>query len=830
MLHIKYALKHLFVFFVLSLALMLSVTANAETYSGDCGGYWNDVSWTLDTETQTLTIQGDGRIDDFFSVSPWIEYSEHIKTVDIKSGVTHVGNYAFYQLTSLEEVRLADTVQSIGTFSFQDCSSLRSINIPSGVTAINGFAFYNCSSLTEIQLPDSVTSIGTYAFANCTSIKNVVLGNEITLIQDSAFNGCNSLSSITLPNNVTSIGSYAFKYCSALTSITIPDSVTNIGYDAFAYCTGLSEVVIGDGVKSLYGFNFYNSTSLTSIVLGDGITSIDYNAFKGCTKLKNIVFGNSITSIGIQAFDGCSSLTQLTIPDSVTSIGQNAFAGCSSLQKLTVPFVGDSLSSPTKTYIGFLFGAQSYSTNSTYMPKSLTSITLTQATDIDEKAFYGCSKITSITLPDTLDRINNCAFEGCYSLTSINIPSSVSVIGSCAFSGCSALCDIEFEEGTVPLNVGPSIFEKCTSLKKALFPRRTVAIGLSVFSGCSNLEEINITFKSERTASSYTLLGGFFGTTSYTNAVFVKQSYSSSLSSVTYYIPNTLKKVTVMGGDIYYGAFSSCGLISSIILEDGITSIGENAFSGCRSITSISVPESVTKIGKGAFSSCSALESITLPFVGGTKGITKPCEAALFGYIFGTKSHSESTAVSQYYYDPYSSGYPYYTYTFYIPKSLRSVTVLGEIIHEHALYNCSMITEITIGDKVSGIGAGAFENCSALTKITISDQVSQIDSSAFYKATNATLYVYEGSAAHTYAKEHSIPHQLFHLGDIDFDGELTNTDITLFVRYLCGWDENITLKLADTNLDGKINNRDVLWCIRKLSGWFDGDSGKTAQE
>ena len=310
--------------------------------------------------------------------------------------VTDICEWAFEKCTDLTNVKIPDSVISIGYEAFSDCTGLTNITIGKGVTSINACAFFNTAYYNnDLNWENDILYIGKYLIATKGDIAGSrTVKNGTKLIADQTFSLCDGLTDITIPNSVTHIGFNVFEGCTGLTSITIPNSVTYIGWNAFEGCTGLTSITIPNSVTSIGKYVFNDCTGLTSITIPNSITSIGYRAFGGCTKLTSITIPNSVTSIGNFAFYGCAGLTSITIPNSVTNIGAYVFNGCSSLTSITLP--------NSVTYIG-------------------------------GNAFEGCTGLTSITIPNSVTSIGYEAFYGCTGLTSVTIPNSVTYIGWNAF-------------------------------------------------------------------------------------------------------------------------------------------------------------------------------------------------------------------------------------------------------------------------------------------------------------------------------------------------------------------------------------------------------------
>ena len=189
-------------------------------------------------------------------------------------------------------------VTKIKNCAFQACSSLTIVTFAenSSLTTIGEYAFYNCTSLTSIEIPDGVTTIGDEAFDYCTNLSSIEIPASVTTIGDYAFEGCSSLTKVafTANSSLTTIGTYAFAYCSSLMSIQIPDGVTTIGEGAFGGCTSLTSIELPASLTTIGEYAFERCTSLTSIEIPASLTTIEDFAFSDCTSLTNIAFAGTV--------------------------------------------------------------------------------------------------------------------------------------------------------------------------------------------------------------------------------------------------------------------------------------------------------------------------------------------------------------------------------------------------------------------------------------------------------------------------------------------------------------------------------------------------------
>ena len=284
--------------------------------SGDFGEN-NCLHWNVSI-TGKLTISGTGAMPNFDfphgNLAPWWNYDAlgvitkiGIKSVDIKDGVTNVGDYALFLLPDATQITLPDSVTSIGRYGIAMCSKLTGMSIPKGVTEIGDFGLAG-DGLTAVTLPDGLQSLGRGAFDACTSLTNTTLPAAITAVPGKCFANCTKLLNVKYAGTVTAIGDLAFESCKSLVTAPIPETVTEIGASAFNGCTALTDVTIPETVTEIGASAFAGCVALTDVTLPAGVTAIPEDCFRGCIALKDMKLPGTVTSVGHNAFTGCTAL------------------------------------------------------------------------------------------------------------------------------------------------------------------------------------------------------------------------------------------------------------------------------------------------------------------------------------------------------------------------------------------------------------------------------------------------------------------------------------------------------------------------------------------
>ena len=318
-------------------------------------------------------------------------------------------------------------------------------------------------------------------------------------------------------------------------------------------------------------------------------------------------------------------------------------------------------------------------------------------TSIGYKAFWNCTGLTSITIPNSVTSIGSDAFGYCTGLTSITIGNGVTSIRDGAFTYCIGLTSITI--GNSVTSIGNSAFYGCSGLTSIIIPNSVTSIKNSAFNRCTGLTSINVASDNN---NYYSGNNGVLFNKKKTELI----RYPQGKSQTSYTIPDSVTSI----GD---WAFDGCTRLTSITIPNSVTSIGDDAFWGCTGLTSITIPNSVTSIGYNAFRDCTGLTSINV--ASGNN---------YYSGINGVLFNKKKTELIRY---PEEKSQTSYT----IPNSVTS-------IGDWAFDGCTRLTSITIGNSVTSIGRTAFQGCTGLTSITIPNSVTSIGNFAFEYCTGIT--------------------------------------------------------------------------------------------
>ncbi len=729
--------------------------------------------------------------------------STGITSIHIPKNVTSIGAYAFYysdiETVTFEEGGTAPLV--IGTpysYSYEDywsgamvtevvvghtfyyASKLTSVTFPSRLVELKEYSFYyagKSSGMTvDFGANSQLTTIGRYCFyySNLNginipkSVRNLdpVVNDEFGLTYDRmgigeyAFYGLyNTLASLTFELGGTdplTIGANAFDNADMLTSLVLParlapytshtgDVIPGLanGSSVFNDAAGITGVEVEDGGKYYVDLDgVVYSADLTELVycpigkegvvnVPASVTKIHDRAFYSCANLTeiNLAVGTSAMTIGNEAFARCSGLTSLVLPTNVESLGNRAFYYCSNLESITLSeklqnFDGGMIERCTSlkeilvedgnafffSDNGVLYNAEKTTLVVYPVNREDTAYTvLSTVTVIEEKAFENNTKLVEVILPNGLVEIKYSAFSYATALTTVVIPNTVELIDENAFGGCSSLTNLSFEKGgDTPLVIGKYGFQN-SGVRSVELPARVAVLDHYVF-------------------------------------------YYSELESIKF-APNS--QLTNLGDQV----FQSTNLVS-VVLPDGIISIGDSTFIGCAKLESVVFGEGLISIGDTTFekgyNQPTSLKSVYFPASLKTMGINtfKECtslEEVIFApnsqleklptgtfYLSSIKEFTVPASVTEIASDDDTSA-PIYG-VFESASSLVSVTFENgtkcQLIGSRAFFGCSSLENIDIPASVSTLGNETFYGCTSLEKITIPATTTQLGTSLFSGASS----------------------------------------------------------------------------------------------
>ena len=577
-----------------------------------------------------------------------------------------IGNAAFVNCTDLKNITLSKNLTEIGNGAFSNCMDLESITIPTGVTKIGSDAFSYCQSLTTITIPKNVTEIGLRAFFDCFSLTSIKVSSENKDFSSSngvlfnkdktkliCYPGGKSGNSYTIPDSVIYIGPCAFEGAN-IYDITIPDSVTSISNNAFTNST-LYDITIPDSVTSIAQDAFYHSEFLRSIEVSSG--NKNYSSYDGVLFNKDktelirhpmnkydgsglYTIPNGVIEIGYYAFDGCDTLICITIPTSITSIGYSAFTNCVNLWHV--------LYQGNETQWNSL-KISSYNTSLTNAIRHYNAkgdeVRKLNKTTCTERILHDCTLCDAVrsqpisggkhTLPDTWTIVTEptCSAPGLERKD----------CSKCDYSKTQAIPATGEHSYTIEVN-GSRTPATCMTTGSVTFK----------CSGCDATDVKTLEKDpSNHTGNNHTInekdptcvTPGYSGDTVCECGVTIEEGETIPATGIHSYVDSVCRNCGAIGGkcgdDLYWlydgeGTITITGTgdmysysntdennrcpwveyeddITTVVIEEGATSVGYCAFHACDRLQNVSLPETLTKIAAHGFSFCPALEEIQLP-------------------------------------------------------------------------------------------------------------------------------------------------------------------------------------------------------------------------
>ena len=533
---------------------------------------------------------------------------------------------------------------------------------------------YNSYSGT-VNIPATVTNNGTTY--------------TVTTIGYQAFLNCPNLKRVVMPNTINYISNLAFKGCSGLTNITIPASLATIYSSVFQECTSLKAVIC-----------------LTAHVANDN--NVGNNCFSATTYENATLYVPSGTVETFRAITKCwgkfTNIKEITCNFSEDAIFYkdlgNSQVAVTAAERHADSYSGEVVVPSTVTHDGTTYTVTTVADECFENDLELTSVSLPNTVnEINNYAFYDCRKLTRVNIPDGVADINYCAFGSCFALQSITIPASVNWIAQNAFSGCDALTSVTCKATTPPECAGQSCFTSAAYNNATLYvPTASLEQyqQSSVWQNFSNIVARDYDF--EANGIYYIITGPNTASVTYKDTDY--NSYSGTVNIPATVTHNgTAYTVTAIGRS----AFRICDALTQVTIPNTVTSIGYAAFYKCTSLTNLNIPNSVTSLGNLCFQHCSALQSATL----GT-GITEIPQQC-FTYCEALTSINFSSSVKTI--GPYAF-YESGVTSVSLPEGVETVDYL-------AFADCFNLTSISFPASVQLIDDLVLDECPLLATITV---------------------------------------------------------------------------------------------------------------
>ena len=599
-------------------------------------------------------------------------------------------------------VTVADGTQVIDTYAFHR-SQASHVALPDGLQSIRDYGFKQ-SALISVELPGSVESIGNNAFFNCSALKTAQLGSGLKTIGENAFS-LTRIAQVTIPAGVSSIGKNAFDFEYG-------------GQNLFVRILGAETTLADEFIPYYYAITLYGAA---------GSAAEKYVATKRADK-------GDRCKLTFKNLDSYEAVTQVTLDKTELTLKQRetAVLGASVQPKTAThtDLVFKSLDtkiaavSADGTVTAAASGVVTIRVISTDGPYADCRVTVTQDETISDFTVDDRGYITGYTgesgnlvIPGTVENktvlgVASGAFQNRWDIETVTLPDSLQHIEDNAFSHCGNLSAVIFGSGLK--TIGSRAFENCTHLRSLTLPEGLESLGEYAFNSCESLEMVTL------------------------------PSTLRELPKGAFYICWRLKEVNIPEGVTYIGqdAFYECEGMLKLTLPTTLRTISSGAFAACVRLTEVTIPEGVETVEQQAFMSCTALTAIHLPATLKNLGSQYPGDAFERSDVLGC-NHLTTVTVTEG--NLWFSAYDGLLYSadgktlLFCPRGLTSTAVKErtERIGDYAFFYCRALESLTLPTSIRHIGSNSISVCEQLRTLHLPEGLVSIGDAAF--ASSAAL-------------------------------------------------------------------------------------------
>ncbi len=625
--------------------------------------------------------------------------------------------------TTNKNVLFASSDESVATVD--ENGKITGISEGNAIITVSAADGGGAQALCNVQVTSGYSEFtieGTILKAYSGNAAVVVVPEEVTDI-GTVFMNNTYIQKVILPEGITQLANYAFYNCTNLAEINIPANVTTIGNYCFDYCGSLSTVIFeGTALTSIGNYSFAFTTSLKAIDLPEGLTTINTAAFNA-SGIEEIVMPSTLSVIGDGAFYYALALRSVTFNEGLENICREAFYGCSSIKEIIIPDSVTSISRYSVTSAG--------STSSNYYTfaycTSLERVVLgSNVTKIGKYTFYGCSSLKEIEWSG-VTALYGYAFAAC-GFEELTLPEQITFFNTYAFADNVNLKKVYYYS-SVSQNY---LFANCTSLETvAIKTDQAFTFSSTTFSGCTSLAAFYV----DENNASFTVIDNFLVRTDTMEAtaipgILLTQEVVTIPEGITTFPAvfqnDTALKTVYLPSTITSlpsSAFSNCSSLENVIFADNcaLTSLPTYTFRNCSALTKISLPDNLETLGNYVFYGCTALTEVEFP----------NSILSIGNYVF-----SGCTALAEIEFP--DSLLSIGNYVFQNCSSLKKVYFSENLasIGSYAFNKCSSLTEVKLPESLTSIGSNAFSGCTSLEVINLPDNFSSISDYAFSQCTS----------------------------------------------------------------------------------------------